>query len=479
MSAYDRLVENVLRSRPELHRSALSDLVIDKKSQVGGGYLKDQGALYLVASDLGITLERPSTDLSVKELYIGASEITVLTRFLGAYPIGTFSRKKGETGRYKRIIMFDGKHNATLTCWDDRAELADNLGLKTGDLIRIHNGYVKAGLDGNGALNLGERGSIENLRGDAELERKVAGLDSIIKPISEIRSDDSHFTIKCILKSSSRISYFTRKDGRAGSAHNLLVTDESGVSVRVVIWDHAEHRSGIPENALVRIINLRSRISNRGELELHGDQASFVEVLGNGTIKQSPVHYDEELQLLSLGMVHKDDLGTKSISTLAIDSEGRRRTIVVKGDAMSAVECLSSGAVIRISLPNNALYTVVEGDADISVDKDRADIFDKELFTKISTIDDGSTIVFTQGIAVTKTRMRDVTIRGGSIVKHAEVDVGDDDGEVTLVAWGNLSPLLDGLSPGKKLIARAFHLYENRERIVLQARAYSSIELIS
>ena len=479
MSAYDKLIEHILASIPKLQPSDLSNLVLAKKSRVGDGYLKDPGALYLVASDLGITLERQSYDLSVKELYIGASDITVLTRFLGAYPIGTFARKKGEPGSYRRIIMFDGMHNATLTCWDDRTELVDALTLKTGDLIRIRNGYVRQGLDGQCALNLGANGSIENLHGDTALESKVAGIDSTIKPISEIRPDESHFTIKGILKFSSRISHFTRKDGRAGSSHNLIVTDDSGSSIRVVVWDPMEHLSGIPENSLVRMINLRSKVSNRDELELHGDQASSLEVLGTGSINHTPVYAAEELQLLSLGRVHSDFQGTRSICLLVVDREGVHRTLVVKGESTSVIEQLSTGAIIRVSLPSKAHYTVVEGNAGISVNKDRADKFEKERFTEISMIDGGDAVVFTHGTAVSKTRLREITTRDGSTVKRAEVDLGDGVGEVTLVAWGNLSSLLVGISPGNKLTVRAFHGHENGERTVLRAKTYSSIELIS
>jgi len=57
VSAYDRLMEHILASMPKLQPSDLSKLVLAKKSTVGDGYLKDPGALYLVASDLGITLE--------------------------------------------------------------------------------------------------------------------------------------------------------------------------------------------------------------------------------------------------------------------------------------------------------------------------------------------------------------------------------------------------------------------------------------
>jgi len=479
VSAYDRLIGRILASRPELQPSDLSKLVLAKKSKVGNGYLKDPGALYLVASDLGITLERQSSDLRLKELYIGASDITVLTRFLGAYPVGTFSRKKGEPGSYRRIIMFDGMHNATLTCWDDQAELVDELALKTGDLIRIRKGYVRPGLDGQCALNLGETGSIEAIRGDAALESEVAGIDSTIKPISEIRPDESHFTINGILKSPSRISHFTRKDGRAGSAHNLIVTDDSSVSIRVVIWDSPEHLSGIPENSLVRLINLRSKVSNRDELELHGDQASSLEVLGTGSIKHNTANYAEELQLLSLGKVHTDFQGTKSICILVVDREGVHRTLVLKGEATSVIGQLSTGAVIRVSLPSKAHYTIVEGNAGISVDKDRSDKFERERFTEISTIEGGDDVVFTHGTALSKTRTTDITTRDGSIVKRAEVDIGDGVGEVTLVAWGNLSSLLDGISPGNSLTVRAFHGNENGERTVLRAKTYSSIELVS
>jgi len=56
MSEYDRFLELVLEKLPGMTKSGLEQLIKIKKSKIGAGYLTDQGALFLIASDLGISL---------------------------------------------------------------------------------------------------------------------------------------------------------------------------------------------------------------------------------------------------------------------------------------------------------------------------------------------------------------------------------------------------------------------------------------
>ena len=51
------MLENLLRQRPELNPEQVRDLIDEKKRKVGAGYLTDQGALFLVAADLGVSFE--------------------------------------------------------------------------------------------------------------------------------------------------------------------------------------------------------------------------------------------------------------------------------------------------------------------------------------------------------------------------------------------------------------------------------------
>src|ERR1700740_3794044 len=124
MYDFDALVTEVLRNKPEISRGSLMELVQEKKRTVGAGYLTDQGALFLVAGELGVSLrkEDASSDMTIKDLYIGANDVTVVARVLALYPVATYNKKDGGTGKYRRVVLFDGKNSARLTVWEEGIE---------------------------------------------------------------------------------------------------------------------------------------------------------------------------------------------------------------------------------------------------------------------------------------------------------------------------------------------------------------------
>ena len=60
MSEFDALLGKLLEQKPELSRTDVEEKIKQKKEKIGAGYLTDQGALFLIAADLGVTLEQPA-----------------------------------------------------------------------------------------------------------------------------------------------------------------------------------------------------------------------------------------------------------------------------------------------------------------------------------------------------------------------------------------------------------------------------------
>ena len=54
MSEFEELISKLLEKVPELSRSVIEERINEKKEKVGAGYLTDQGAIFLVAADLGV-----------------------------------------------------------------------------------------------------------------------------------------------------------------------------------------------------------------------------------------------------------------------------------------------------------------------------------------------------------------------------------------------------------------------------------------
>ena len=93
MSEYEDLVAKILEQKADLNRESLNELVKEKKATVGKGYLQDKGALYLIATDLGISLGEPSNDgISIKDIFSGAKDVSLETRVLNVAKPRQFSK---------------------------------------------------------------------------------------------------------------------------------------------------------------------------------------------------------------------------------------------------------------------------------------------------------------------------------------------------------------------------------------------------
>ena len=184
MSEFEEIIENILKQKPELTRENLEELIDQKTQKIGAGYLTNQGALFLIASDLGISLTQ-STKLEVglKDLYVGAKEISLEGRVLNISPTKEFSRKDGSSFLLRTIIVYDNDSTASLKLWDDKANLPGIENLKPGDLVKIIKAYVKSDLNGSPTINIGSGSEIE----PTNQESKIRSIDTLAVDSSEIK----------------------------------------------------------------------------------------------------------------------------------------------------------------------------------------------------------------------------------------------------------------------------------------------------
>ncbi len=275
MYDFDSLMEEILRNKPEISREEVMSMIEDKKRTVGAGFLTDQGALFLIAGELGIKLEHATdTDLTLNDLYIGANDITIVARVLALYPVAEYKRKEGDTGRYRRVVLFDKNNVTKLTIWDDSPEALKLDDIAVDTPVRVVNGYVRQGLDGRPVLNLGKKGKIELVK-EEKVSSKLASLNSLSKRITNIGDVQNVIAVEGVALSGSRSSTFTRHDGSSGSLTQFeLGGDSEGERVRIVIWSlvNVEIRPGQG----VTVTHLRVKKGMNGDRELHGDGGSAI-----------------------------------------------------------------------------------------------------------------------------------------------------------------------------------------------------------
>lgn len=490
MPDFRKLFEEVLRQRPDLSEATLSQLIEAKKQRVGAGYLTDGGALFLVASDLGVFLEHlASADLTLKDLYIGATEITILGRMFAIYPLRTYSRRDGSEGQYRRLILFDADQHGRVTVWDDKAQLIDQLKLTADTVIRVTKGYVKAGLDGRPILHVGVRGGIEVVE-DRQLTSRIPTIADRTKEFTDVLTSEPYLAVTGILRTAPRVSEFVHDDGRPGSLVQLSLSTASGDrEMRVAIWD-ADPRPFVeaPIDHKVRLVNVRSKVLPHGAVELHGDDGTTLQVVSKVFVtpvvraEQPPPVQQKVFRVLSVGPPSRRLDGSVSASALVVDAAGNVFTLIARGPAHD--ELLSAGlghAIAAEVKPLNPSTMLCDTPAAIRPEAEDPGLPGASSFTcKIRELADRTKPVFLEVIALARSSVQDITTKDGSIVRKAEVTVGDETGETKVVAWRGLAALLERIMPGDRLRLRGLIVQKGRDGSQqLLVRTFSSVERLT
>lgn len=434
MYDFETLVGELLQNRPELSRDEVLRRIEDKKRTVGAGYLTDQGALFLVAGELGVTLHREdvSSDLTINDLYIGANDVTVVARVLAVYPVATFDKKDGGKGRYQRLSLFDGRSSVRLTVWEEGLEQIAKLGLKVDSPVRVANAYVKQGLDGKPNLNLGKRGRIE-LLGDEKVLAKLQSISTVVQKLPGLTKEEQFVALECVVSSEPRYSEFVRSDGSEGSLFQFGAAQSGGKETRVVVWSPAS-RPELKRGQKVIITNIRSRRSNSGDFEVHGDAGSTV-------IAGEPA---ERLELrvaaTSSSQTAKVVLGVGRDKKVRLIEIGKGVGEPVQGDVVGAAPD---------EVRNEKLFCRTEGSLRIIEGGSFPGL--GELATKLQEAKEENSHIMVEVIALSHSTVDDVRVRDGTTAKKGELVVGDDTGEMKLVAWRDISGRVSGIQPGERL----------------------------
>lgn len=434
MSEFESLLNKLLEQRPELSRSDIQQMINKKKEKIGAGYLTDQGALFLIASDLGVSLtEQLKVEMGLKDLYIGAKEITLETRVMNVYPAKQFSRKDGSQFLLRTMTVYDSDSRAKVKLWDEKANLPGIENLKPGDLVKIIKAYVKSDMTGTPIINVGSGSNLET----SEMKSKIPLLDSITEDISMIKENQQNLVVSGILDGNIRLSEFTNFKGQPGKALHLRLKGKDGTVTRVVLWNTEEKL--IPKmitlGAKTRLIGVRTKKGQRG-LELHGDEGTVIEIEGADEVQPVVV------RILSLV---KNDSG--NILMLAADHNKRFLNIT---DFVGVTKDLKVGEAIEL-VPTKIYGNSVtlEGDSFVRKIDDEKIPTISELRTKIRDLKPSDDTYCIEAIVLKMPERREIQTKTGESVSLSEMFIEDETGQIWLKGWRNQARILDQFSQGE------------------------------
>ncbi|MGI0040837.1 MAG: single-stranded DNA-binding protein [Nitrosopumilaceae archaeon] len=434
MSEFELLLNKLLEQKPELTRSDIQEMINKKKEKIGAGYLTDQGALFLIASDLGASLnEQLKVEMGLKDLYVGAKEITLETRVMNVYPAKQFSRKDGSQFLLRTMTVYDSDSRAKVKLWDEKANLPGIENLKPGDLIKIIKAYVKSDMTGTPIINVGSGSTLET----SEMQSNIPTLDSITEDVSMIKENQQNLVVTGTLDGNVRISEFTNFKGQRGKALHLQLKGKDGVSKRVVLWNADENilPKMITSGAKTRLIGVRTKKGQQG-IELHGDEGTVIEIEGKKEIHPISV------RILSLT---KNDSG----NILILGMEQNKRLVNIT-DYANISKDLKVGDIIECiptKMYGNSI--TLENDSFVRKISDEMMPSISDLRTKIRDIKPSDGLYCIEAIILKMPERREIQTKTGESVSLSEMFIEDETGQIWLKGWRNQARMLDNFSQGE------------------------------
>ena len=461
MSKFEELLSKLLDTVPELSRSVIEDKIKEKKDKIGAGYLTDDGALFLIAADLGITLEQSKKmEIELKDLFVGAKEVTVESRILNMSPTKQFTKKDGTSFLLRTITVYDSDSTASVKLWDEKANLPGIENLKPGDLVKIIKAYVKSDLTGLPTINIGSGSTIEAVKSDSN----IPSLDSITVDVSTAKEDQRDLVISGTVNGMINLMEFTNSRGQPSKALKFRIKGSSGNNLNVVLWgkDESILPKMIASNAKVRLLGVKTKTGNRG-LEIHGNDATIVEIEGSKEIEPIIIRILGDRNNSSgdntvLGM-------DKSKNLFRITDASNQLASFVKDDILEFMPSKVFGNTIK--LDQDSFIRKIE-------DENMPNI--SNLRTKISEIKEGNESCI-EAIILKAPEKRELQTKNGEQITLSEMFVEDDSGQIWIKGWRQQADLLDNYSLGDIISVLGVNAKAGLEgKVELFLKQYSKIE---
>ena len=432
MSEFEELISKLLEKVPELSRSVIEERINEKKEKVGAGYLTDQGAIFLVAADLGVSLEQTqNAEVAIKDLYIGAKEVTLESRVLNISPTKQFTKKDGSSFSLRTITVYDNNSTASVKLWDEKANLPGLEELKPGDLIKIIKAYVKSDLTGAPTINIGSGASIET----SQSESDIVSIDSKITDVSEIKDDQRDLIVSGTLGSAMSLLEFTNSKGQPSKALKFRLRGENKNLVNVVLWgkDESILPKVIGQDAKVKLFGVRTKTGMQG-LEIHGNDATIINVEGDTEIQPT---------IVRLLAIEKDQAG--NTTGLAID---KSKKLVRITDVANTIGSFAKDDILEC-MPSKIFGNTIQIDQDSFVRKidDETVPTIAEIRTKITEVSEGNDYSV-EAIVLKAPERKDIQTKSGENIQLSEMFVEDDSGQVWIKGWRQQADLMDSYTLG-------------------------------
>ena len=148
-----------------LTKKEIEDLVKEKKDELKG-LITDDGALFIIAKDLGVDIKEEENallkdiDITISDISQNMKNITLIGRIKDIYNINNFTKKDGSTGYVGSFLLHDDTGDIRIVLWDERVNILREENFVKNELIKIINGTAREGRNGQLEIYVGSYGKL-------------------------------------------------------------------------------------------------------------------------------------------------------------------------------------------------------------------------------------------------------------------------------------------------------------------------------
>jgi replication factor A1 len=266
-----------------LNRNDIKNMVEEKKIELKG-LISEEGALFIIAKELGVDIKDESKDL-LKDIEINISDITsnmknitLIGRIKEIYRVHEFNRNDGGIGHVGSFLLHDNSGDIRITLWDEHISIFKENNFDINELVKILNGYAKKGRTGETEIHIGRMGKVILSPDDVDY-KKFPKITNEFFSIKNINLNMKSISIEGVIIQIFPIREFTRKDGGSGKVRSLNLLDSSGASIRVTFWNEVTEKTmDLEIDNYISITNLNPRISTLDSktIELHANNYTTI-----------------------------------------------------------------------------------------------------------------------------------------------------------------------------------------------------------
>ncbi len=266
----NKIIEDTGLSKTEIQS------LVEKKKEELKGLISDEGALFVIAKELGVEVSGENQELlndielNISDITLNMKNIVLVGRIKDIFNLNSFKKSNGEVGYVGAFKLHDNTGDIRIVLWDDQVSVFKDERFEKNEIVKILNGNAKQGRYGGIEIHIGRFSKIILAPEDVDY-KKYPKIKEEFKLINEINENLGSISIEGKVMNRSPVREFTRKDGQNGKVCSLTVRDKSG-KTRISFWnDDIDKIEKIDIGDFISLSSLNPRKSNftEGQIDLH------------------------------------------------------------------------------------------------------------------------------------------------------------------------------------------------------------------